>query len=319
MKYKKLPSYDTLMFTLRKTINTAWHINTIHEVGINKWLDNFKGDALCKKDFEREEARELERRIALFLLCNFIYYNEEEVKHLMKVMIEKFIHEYFLNHGLVEVNDDDIDSLIGKTTFSPLGNQSESSSYMLYLFRQINDLSKYDFEEKKEGNNIVFVDDFSITGSQAEWYIKRYLKEHPNTQQKKIYVLLMISTQEAIQKIKSISAITDVLPCIIMDDSSKVFSDTSIVFQGYSLELKKQARLICQHYGERILSEEDKKDGATAFGFGGGEYLIGAYYNTPNNTLPIFWSDENSWKPIFRRYNKKYTSESKIRIGGQYV
>ena len=53
MKYKKLPSYDTLMFTLRKTISTAWHINTIHEVGINKWLNNFEGDALCTKDFER--------------------------------------------------------------------------------------------------------------------------------------------------------------------------------------------------------------------------------------------------------------------------
>lgn len=43
------------------------------------------------------------------------------------------------------------------------------------------------------------------------------------------------------------------------------------------------------------------------------------YYNTPNNTLPIFWSDENSWQPIFQRYNKKYTNSSSVRIGGHYV
>ena len=46
---------------------------------------------------------------------------------------------------------------------------------------------------------------------------------------------------------------------------------------------------------------------------------MGTYYNTPNNTLPIFWSDENSWQPIFQRYNKKYTNNSSVRIGGHYV
>lgn len=319
MNYKTLPSYEILMSTLRKTISTAWHINTIHEKVINKWLSNFVGDALYTKDFGREKAKNLERRIALFLLCNFIYYNEEEVKHLMKVMLEKFIHNFFSGQGLTEVDDDQIDSLIRRTQFSPFGNQSESSSYMLYLFRQINDLSKYDFEEKKESDNIVFVDDFSITGSQSDWYIKKYLKEHPENKSKNLYVLLMISTQEAIKKIKSIPAVKDVFPCIIMNNSSKAFSDESIVFQGYSPELKEKAKKLCLHYGELILSKEDKEDGATAFGFGGGEYLLGAYYNTPNNTLPIFWSEENLWQPIFRRYNKKYTSNSKVRLGGQYV
>ena len=180
-------------------------------------------------------------------------------------------------------------------------------------------MSKYDFEDKTESDNIVFVDDFSITGSQSEWYIKQYLNQHPKNKTKNFYVVLMVSTQEAINKIKSITAVKDVLPCIIMDSSSKVFSDESIIFQGYSQELKEQAKEICQYYGELIVSEEDKKSGATALGFGGGGYLLGAYYNTPNNTLPIFWSEENSWQPIFRRYDKNYRNNSKVRLGGQYV
>lgn len=319
MNYKTLPSYEILMSTLRKTLSTAWHINTIHETGINKWLSNFVGDALCTKDLDRENAISLERRIALFLLCNFIYFNEEEVKHLMKIMLEKYIHKIFSNQGLTEVDDDQINLLIRRTQFSPLGNQSESSSYMLYLFRQINDLSKYDFEDKKESDNIVFVDDFSITGSQSDRYIKKYLVEHSENKSKNFYVLLMVSTQEAIIKIKSIPEVKDVFPCIIMDNTSKAFSEESIIFQGYSQELKEQAKKLCQHYGELIVSKEDKKNGATAFGFGGGEYLLGTYYNTPNNTLPIFWSEENLWQPIFRRYNKKYTNNSKVRLIGQYV
>lgn len=319
MKYKELPSLEELMNTLRKTLNTAWHINTIHEAGVTKWLNNFVGDALCTLELNRNKAMDLEKRISLFLLCNFVYYNEEEVKHLMKVMIENYIHVYFSKQNKTNVNEREIEDLIRKTTFSPLGNQSESSSYMLYMFRQINDLSKYDFEDKTNGENIVFVDDFSITGTQADRYIKNYLKNHPNNIQKNISVLLMVSTQDAIQKIKSIKGVDNVLPCIIMDDSSKVFSDSSIVFQGYSPEIKEQAKKVCQYYGDLIVNEDDKKRGATAFGFGDGGYLMGAYYNTPNNTLPIFWSNENSWHPIFQRYNKKYNNNGSIRTGGHYV
>lgn len=316
MEYKTLPSYDSLMETLRKTISNSWHINTIHSPGINQWLSNFSGEALKDEKLSLEEAKELEQKIALFLLCNFIYYNEEEVKHLLRVMLEKFIHIVFTKNNLSNVTEQHIDSLISKTKFSSLGNQSESSSYMLYLFRQINDLSKKDFEDKKGCENIVFVDDFSITGSQAEWYIKKYLKKHPDIKDKNIFVLLMVSTEEAIDKISSIPEVKHVMPCIIMDESSKTFSDTSIVFQGYSPEFKEQAKKLCNYYGELIMTSEE---GNTPLGFGGSGYLIGAYYNTPNNSLPIFWSEVNHWKPIFKRYDKKYSADSRVRFGGLYV
>lgn len=314
--YKQLPSYNVLMETLRKTISTAWHLNTIHKRGIEKWLENFSGDALVDDLKDKDSAKELEHQIALFLLCNFVYYNEDEVKHLMKVMLEKYIHKYLLASQVRECDENGIDEIIRKSKFSKLGNESESSAYMLYLFRQINELSKKDFEDRDGVENIVFVDDFSITGSQAEWYIKKCLKDNPEIVNKKIYVLLMVSTEDAVRKIKTIPQVVDVLPCIVMDNASKAFSDNSIVFQGYSPELKEQAKKVCEYYGELIkLSEE----GSTPLGFGGGEYMLGAYYNTPNNSIPIFWSEENNWKPFFKRYNKKYTADNGVRIGGQYV
>lgn len=314
--YKQLPSYDVLMNMLRQTISAAWHLNSIHKRGIEKWLDNFSGEALVNDVENVETAKELEHRLALFLLCNFVYYNEDEIKHLMKVMLEKYIH-YYLTKSRVGVCDEaGIENILTKSKFSKLGNESESSAYMLYLFRQINELSKKDFEDRPDVENIVFVDDFSITGSQAETYIKKYLKENPKCVDKNIYVLLMVSTKDAIERIKGIHQVVDVLACIVMDDTSKAFSSSSIVFKGYSPELKEQAKRLCEYYGERIKPEEE---GSTALGFGGGGYLLGAYYNTPNNSLPIFWSEMNNWKPFFKRYNKKYAAKNQIRIGGLYV
>lgn len=312
----ELPTKSKLEDTLRKLINTAWHLNTIHAPGIEKWLNNFTGDALYEDFSDREKAIEREQQIALFLLCNFVYYNEDEVKHMMKLMLEKYIHHYLSSNDFSECEDNTIDEIIRKSKFSKLGNESESSSYMLYLFRQVNELSKQNFESKNDTDIIVFVDDFSITGSQADWYIKKYLKEHPEDSEKKFYVLLMVSTKKAVDKIKKIPQIFDVLPCITMKEDSNVFSENSIVFQGYSPEIINQAKKVCEYYGELIkLSEE----GSTPLGFGGGGYMLGAYYNTPNNSLPIFWSEKNNWNPFFKRYNKKYAADNKVRLGGQYV
>lgn len=312
----EFPTKEKMQDTLRKLISTAWHLNSIHTPGINKWLDNFTGEAL-KKDFgDNDEAREREQQIALFLLCNFVYYNEDEIKHMMALMLKKYIHHYLLSNAISECDENTIEDVIKKSKFTKLGNESESSAYMLYLFRQVNELSKHDFEKTKEAELIVFVDDFSITGSQADRYIKKFISEHPEYNGMKFYVLLMVATQKAIDKIKEISQISEVLSCVIMDDDSNVFSEKSIVFQGYSPEIKKQVKKVCEYYGEKIMLSEE---GSTPFGFGGGGYMIGTYYNTPNNSLPIFWSEKNNWNPFLKRYNKKYTANNKVRLGGKYV
>jgi len=53
-------------------------------------------------------------------------------------------------------------------------------------------------------------------------------------------------------------------------------------------------------------------------GFGGDGYMFGAYYNIPDNTLPIFWSSQNDWNYLFKRYDKKYDA-SGTTLGGRYV
>jgi hypothetical protein len=317
---KDIPSFEMLMDKLQKTINNAWNIgNRMHQPSINKWLENFTGEALCcsedENDKQRASARE--KQLALFLLCNFVYYNENEIKHLVRVMLDRYAHSVFSVESKDTITDDDFSELIRCTQFTFLGNISESSSYLLYHFRQENDISKQCFIEQSSTKNIVFIDDFSITGSQAVDYIKKEIKVDTWDKSKKIYILLMIATVEAVEELKKIEG-TTVLPCIILDDNSKVFSDNSMVFTEYLTKCKDEAKVICEYYGKKIIDPSKVSKGMTPLGFGGGGYLFGAYYNIPDNTLPIFWSSLNNWNYLFKRYDKKY-GVSGSSIGGRYV
>lgn len=59
---------------------------------------------------------------------------------------------------------------------------------------------------------------------------------------------------------------------------------------------------ICSAHGA-VLCPEDP------LGYQDGQLLIGFSHNTPDNTLPIFWSDGETgapWIPVFKRYPKVY-------------
>ena len=313
---KDIPSSTELMEIIRKTISNVWNIgNRLHQPCIDRWLDNFDGEALFNDYCDKEKAAQREKQLALFLLCNFVFYNENEVKYLVKMMFSKYSHSVFESEEKQWICSDDYDALIEKTQFSFLGEISESSSYLLYHFRQENDLSKQCFREGDKTENIVFIDDFSITGSQAAEYFKEKREEKTWDKNRKIYILLMIATEEALETMAQIEDVT-ILSCIVLDDKSKAFSDTSIIFNGYKREFVDEAKKMCEYYGDRIIKPNMK--GMKALGFGGGGYLMGTYYNIPDNTLPIFWSSLNNWNYLFKRYDKKYGSES-ASIGGYYV
>ena len=321
---KPIPSKDLMMDKLQKAINESWNIgNKLHQKRIEKWLNNFTGDALKDDIASQSEAQILEQNLALFLLCNFVYYNENEVKHLAKKMFNNFAHNIFAAQNKPTVTDNEVDELLDSTLFTYLGDVSESSSYLLYLFRQENDLVKKHFRERQGIKNIVFLDDFSITGTQARDYIvgtqaKKYTdsKIAKYTNGEKIFVLLMVATDEAIKMLKSIDNIV-VIPCITLDSKSKAFSNDSLIFEGYEDKYKKMAKKMCEFYGNGLV-EIDLSHGKTPLGFGGDGYMFGAYYNIPDNTLPIFWSAKNGWSYLLKRYDKKYKSNG-ISLGGRYV
>lgn len=124
----KIPSSEELMKQIRITIEVAWR-NGLELSMINKWLENFTGEALGSKKNEEN--------LALWMLYNFTYFNEEEVKHLCKLLLKKYLH-IALQDKMASLGE--INNVLKNSKFVPLGRSSESGAYVLYLFRQENDL-----------------------------------------------------------------------------------------------------------------------------------------------------------------------------------
>lgn len=153
-----IPSSEELKKQIMVTIDVAWR-NRLENQVIERWLSNFTGEALGDAEYERQ--------LALWLLYNFTYINEEEVKHLCRLLFRKYIH---MSIEGIEAKEESISQIMKKSTFLPLGRRSESGSYVLYMFRQENEIPVTFFGDDDgipEGNKIVFIDDMTLSGSQA--------------------------------------------------------------------------------------------------------------------------------------------------------
>ena len=113
----------------------------------------------------------------------------------------------------------------------------------------------------------------------------------------------------------------EVKAVVELDETYKCFGDESRYFERSDSD-KKKIELMARSYGEPMARFIGLKNGFTdtsnptldeysrdnALGFGDCQLLLSMEHNTPDNTLPIIWfdEDENKWKPIFKRYNKIY-------------
>lgn len=285
----------------------------IREVNYQKWLNNFQGG-------------EQEKLNALYLLTKFTYFGNIEIRAMLKA-VYRDLYKYPIIEQIRQENGDTIDeSFIKKqfglcnagTRFLGVGNPSESGVHLLYYFRQENNLSKKLFvhahelfssnyleqEQKMEQtwadnniNHVIFLDDFCGNGSQAIGYIKDLvdqMKELNATCQVDYFVL--VANKEGLKNVKDATKIDCAKAVFELDDSFKCFSDKSRYFANAKEGIEKDyCKELCERYGKKRC-----KDAKSPLGFNNDELLLSFFHNTPNNTLPIFWSDVD-WYPVFNR------------------
>jgi len=71
---------------------------------------------------------------------------------------------------------------------------------------------------------------------------------------------------------------------------------------------------MCYKYGKKLFSTKDYNTGKKTphpLGFKNSQVLVSFSYGTPNNSLPIIWSDKNDWYPILPRLPETKISSSK--------
>jgi hypothetical protein len=286
-----LPTENEMLRQIRVTGEAAWQ-NRISRPQVEGWLSNFTGEVF---------SAEYERRMALWMLCNFVFYNQNEVRHLCETAFRELLHYTLSTLPPQDKRDwnDAAGRMLDNTRFYHSGRPGESGGFVLYFFRQVNRLGVRHFLTQPDKlppsvDTVVFVDDVVLSGRQATPYLNRATAAYDENKRK--ILLVFFSTDEAEDLLKQ-NDIT-VISCIKLHGRSKCFSDDSIVFVNHPLH-RNSCKAIAEAYGEKIMP-------AHPLGYDDGQYAFGFYYNTPDNTLPIFWAEHEGWIPIMKRYEKKY-------------
>lgn len=299
-RIKETLNEETLFENIINTSNASWD-GVVDVIKVKKWLNNFKGDALGNED--------VERLIALWLLSNFTYYTESDLKVLCRDGYNRFIHEVMCGQqSLAENATSVIIQILKETYFVGLGNPGESGMHILYYFRQANNIPNqcFKYNKKKRYKNMVLIDDMTISGDQALDYISE-----TNVIADNIYCIFMFATSTATKKIEKQKTKNRekarIITTTFLDDRDRTFSEDSYAFTKSELKwVKPIAKVMCEYYGKKIVPVNMRN---APLGYNDGQFLIGFSHNIPDNTLPIFWSGENGWYPLFKRAHKIYRFE----------
>jgi hypothetical protein len=292
--FESFPSEEELLNIIRHTSATVWD-NELVEKDIESWLANFKGKVFNLK---------YERLLALWLLCHFTYYNKEEVKHLCRVLYRDLIHliVHDINPSNTEINNC-VNEFFEKSNIISPEETSGSGGFIAYFFRQENNLpikGLFNFSIDNIGDNIeniIVIDDVTLTSGsdcQMHSFWEKAKKKYPS---KTFYLLTLVSSEDSINYL-STKFNLKIVTTIKLDKRDKCFENESDIFYHFK-DLIPIGKKFAEYYGEKI--------GITdSLGYRNGQYTFGFYYNTPDNSLPIFWGQRNGWIPILKRYHKNY-------------
>ena len=305
---------------IKRLNSTTWESRLTSSL-IDEWVSQFDGGGDLASD---------EQLHALFLLSHFLYFGQLEIRSLLLSLFRDLIRAPMLQ-DIRRINNDTLDlSKIyseyehrqRSMRFLAVGNPSESGMHLLYYFRQENSLPKNLFinaheiflpvQRKRileltirnaEVKRYVFIDDLCGTGAQAAESLPEIvgpLKEMSN--QVAVDYFVLFATSQGLRTIRNLDLFDSVGAVVEFDNSFRVLEDGSRIFRGEDSPIDRlSVRNTCQKYGKKLFPKYP-------LGYGDGQLLLGFNHNTPNNTLPIFWAEEDgengSWTPVFKRYEK---------------
>lgn len=322
-----LSIYDRLLKKIYAYYHTIWREKW--QEGIEKeWLDNFEN--------LDEDIQYRERLNMLYLLTKFMYFGNEELRQLLFSLYRDLIrypivakirrnNANTLDFGFIET---EFEKELSLTRFLGVGNPSESGVHMLYYFRQECKLRKEYFintsdifSVNKVSENLtdgtvreflesdvrdavieryIFIDDFCGSGSQAKDYLKSVVEnlkfKRPETI---VNYFMLFGTEYGVNEVKALRVFDEVRAVFTIDESFKTFSENSRYF------LSTPDPVIEKNFAHSVALQYGKALFRPPLGYGDCQLLLGLSHNTPDNSLPIFWSERN-WKPIFKRYHKIY-------------
>lgn len=210
-----------------------------------------------------------------------------------------------------------------------IGKPGKSGSNMLYYIYHSPDFEKSNFKIlnhvkdiniNNENNflHLVLVDDFLGSGNSTRLFINN--KVFPELSEKgikkvRIYILCVTYMKDAKKHILKFSEIRNI--SFFGTKRVAAFSNIHSPF-GYRQSML-PVREFCYKYGIKIYTHSSYVSGIKTstqypLGYKNSQSLIVFEHTVPNNTLPIFWSTQNNWIPLFPRVISARLNElSKLR------
>jgi hypothetical protein len=244
--------------------------NSIGLMEYEKWINQFD-----KNDIP----------IIEILVNNFNYFGLKRTEE----SIQKLFTSVFSEIGSLE-----------NVLFVPVGYVVKSGSIVAYYFRKLNKIPENKFIPYTDLNSkilnsihhLIFLDDFIGTGNQCTevWRdLDTKLKES-NASPKLIYATI-VSTQSGKIEIERKTTFQVITSYLINNGDIPFHEDSKIFGDEFT---KNKAKEIITKYGANLYPKYP-------LGYKNNSLLIGFYYSTPNNTIPIFWSSQNNWEPLLTK------------------
>lgn len=247
---------------------------------IDKWLENFSQE---------------EQELLLDLLSRFYYYSEEKIKEKTKELYQKFVSKY----------KEDSSQAVYSKIFKEYGiSYSDLLFTSFWLNNNLGDQAEPNLHQLiKDGGIppvIVIVDDYSGTGKTLIKTLDILIQANPSVSNATFYFLTIHITDRALQQIQDYVENTGIqVHTIFLEKSQETFK------KGYLYE-EIDAITKRNTYANIYNRFNAHKD--FAFGFEAVESLVAFHYNTPNNTLGLFWQDLADFVALFPRHKHKRTT-----------
>lgn len=182
-------------------------------------------------------------------------------------------------------------------TFFPFGHAGKSGSSMIYHYRNANSISQGKCmyfsaitsffraqDAPAEELNLVFIDDFIGTGSQAieTW---EHLRLISFPKESRVFLLTLVGFDSAVDEVMRQTDIQVITPKILTEED-RVFSPDNTIFNSTE-------RGILRTYCEKV--------GQGPTGFRNCQALVVFYYKSPDDVISILRAQTQDWTPLFPR------------------
>jgi hypothetical protein len=265
-----------------------------------KWTDIEELDARTDKWLYtvREKKLKEEYEILLNLLSNFNYYSHKEISIICRDLYRKFSvkEKTYLNSLYIPVISKD-GTL--NHSFEILTQYIDSNN--LHRNYAWPDIWRASFQRKFNKSkifNIVLVDDMSGSGNTIINCLEILIKSYEWIfNDRRLYIMLIEITDEAKNKINKFANDNGLkIEDFIIHNQHKKAFDSQAIF--YTEESKERAKHLIKEIESKFSIGSDY-----ILGYKDSQCLIAFHYNTPNNTLPIFWCEDKGfpWTPLFPR------------------